>query len=101
MTHKPLTDITLAMNNYNTNNNYNFTLLDAIIINHLTSYPYTTDSDLAARSICSERTVKRAINKLCTFGLLEKYFDPDHTKHVQINFNAYNNFLKDNQKEVI
>lgn len=91
-----LTNITSAMKHYNTKHNYNFNLLDALIIEHLTSHHYTTDSDLAAKSICSERTIKRAINKLCDIGLLEKHFDPDHTKHVRINEHAYNKLLKDN-----
>lgn len=88
-------DIITAMKNYNTKHNYNFTLLDALIINNIATNKYTTDADLAEKTLCSERTIKRAINKLCDLNILEKHHDPDHTKHVHINPIKYQELLGD------
>lgn len=88
-------NIITAMKNYNTKHNCNLTLLDALIINHVATNEYTTDADLAEKTLCSERTIKRAINKLCDLNLLEKYHDPDHTKHVHINLIKYQELLGD------
>ena len=86
-------DLSLAMHNYNKTHTSNFNLIDAFIVSALTLAPYTTDTDLAVKALCSERTIKRSINKLCEEGIIQKHLDHDNTKHVHIITEAYNNLL--------
>lgn len=87
------TSFTAAMNKYNKAHNYNFTIIDALTISTLHSNTYTTDADLAQLLLCSDRTIKRSINKLCSLGLAQKHFAQDNTKTVQVNRSALNNFI--------
>lgn len=87
------TNLIAAIHCYNKTNNSNLTLIDAFILQTLSTNSYTTDADLAAKALCSERTVKRAINKLCECGLAKKHLAYDNTKSVQLCSEAYNNLL--------
>lgn len=84
-----------AIRNYNETTPNPLTLLDALIINHIASNEYTTDYDLAQNTLCSERTIKRAITKLCDLNFLIKHYDKNNTKHVTINQTSYHNLLGD------
>lgn len=86
-------DFTSAMNNYNKTHNYNFTIIDAFTMATLHANTYTTDLDLAQRLLCSDRTIKRSINKLCSLGFVKKHFAQDNTKTVQVNCTSLNNFI--------
>lgn len=87
------TSITSAMDNYNKSHNYNFTVLDALVLDHIMSSSYTNDAELAKLTICSERTIKRSINKLNSFGLIKKHIAPNHVKTLIANLDAINNFI--------
>lgn len=89
------TSITSAMDNYNKSHNYNFTVLDALVLDHIMSSDYTNDAELAKLTICSERTIKRSINKLDAFGLIKKYIAPNHIKTLVANLEAINNFINE------
>lgn len=84
-----------AIRNYNKTTQNPLTLLDALILNHIVSNEYTTDHDLAQKTLCSERTIKRAISKLCDLNFLAKHYDKNNTKYVTINQVSYNNLLGD------
>lgn len=87
------TSITSAMDNYNKSHNYNFTVLDALVLDHIMSSNYTNDAELAKLIICSERTIKRSINKLDSFGLIKKHIAPNHVKTLIANIDVINNFI--------
>jgi len=85
--------ITLAMDNYNKVHNYTFNLIDAFVLDTVVSNSYKTDAHLAQQALCSERTIKRSINKLCICGILEKHLAYNNTKSLILNKKAYNNLL--------
>ena len=87
-----------AIHHYNKTNSSTLTLIDAFILQTLSTNSYTTDADLATKALCSERTIKRAINKLCECGLAQKHLAHDNAKSVQLCTLAYNQLLK--HKEV-
>lgn len=75
------TNIINALRIYNKNHNeQKFSILDALILEAVTTSTYTTDQDLAERFMCSERTVKRSINKLAEHGFIAKHLDTNNTK---------------------
>lgn len=87
------TNLIYAISNYNKTHKPTLNLTDAFILSTLHSTPYHSDSDLASKALCSERTIKRSINKLCECGLLEKHLAYDNTKSVNIKEDVYNNLL--------
>lgn len=79
------TNIINALSIYNKNHNeQKFSILDALILEAVSAQTYTTDQDLAERFMCSERTVKRSINKLCECGFITKHLDHDNTKSLAL-----------------
>ena len=78
-------DIFVATNNYNKQMGRYFSCRDVLVICIMLSGAYTTDQDLSKLAACSLSTVKRSINKLCDFGILEKHIAPNHTKTLTIN----------------
>lgn len=77
-------DIFVAINNYNKQMGRHFSCRDTFVICTVLSDAYTTDQDLSKLAACSLSTVKRSINKLCDFGILEKHIAPDHTKTLTV-----------------
>ena len=77
-------DIFVAINNYNKQIGRHFSCRDTFVICTVLSDAYTTDQDLSKLAACSLSTVKRSINKLCDFGILEKHIAPDHTKTLTV-----------------
>ena len=83
-----------ALNSYNqTNRTQKFSVIDALILDTILSKAYTTDRHLASCFMCSERTVKRSINKLCDFGFVIKHLAADHTKTLTPQQDVINNFM--------
>ena len=81
----PIENIINTLRTYNSENNeQKFSILDALILNAVTTSTYTTDQDLAERFMCSERTVKRSINKLAEHGFIAKHLDTNNTKTLTI-----------------
>lgn len=89
------TDIATAMNNYNKNHNCNFALVDSLVLGIVRSNTYTTDTELAEQLLCSERTIKRSINKLCSFGLIKKHLSYDNTKTLSLQEDALKHFIQE------
>lgn len=77
-------DIFIAINNYNKQMGRHFSCRDIFVICTVLSDAYTTDQDLSKLAACSLSTVKRSINKLCDFGILEKHIALDHTKTLTV-----------------
>lgn len=77
-------DIFVATNNYNKQIGRYFSCRDVLVTCIVLSGAYTTDQDLSKLAACSLSTVKRSINKLCDFGILEKHIAPDHTKTLTV-----------------
>lgn len=77
-------DIFVAINNYNKQMGRYFSCRDVLVTCIVLSGAYTTDQDLSKLAACSLSTVKRSINKLCDFGILEKHIAPDHTKTLTV-----------------
>lgn len=85
--------IATAMNTYNKTYHGYFIVTDFLVLSAIASGTYTTDNDLARRTMTSERTIKRSINKLCEFGILEKHIIQNHIKTLTMNQAALNAFI--------
>lgn len=84
-----------ALNAYNnTSTAQKFSILDALILDTIASGAYKTDRNLALTFMCSERTIKRSINKLCEFGFIKKHLAHDNTKTLELHATVFHNFLK-------
>lgn len=90
-----MNNIIAAMHNYNHDGPDTFNLIDAVVLNTIISGSYTTDSELASWSLSSLSTVKRSINKLCTFGFITKHITPNHIKTLEVHQDTLNKFLSD------
>lgn len=86
-------DLSFAMHNYNHAHNYNFNITDLFTLEALLSDAYTNDAELARMAMCSLRTIKRSINKLCEFGFITKHLAHDNTKTLELHHNAIKSFL--------
>ena len=80
-----LDDLAYAMINYDNTKRHRFTLIDLAVMENVILNTYTNDIELARIAMCSLSTVKRSINKLCEFGLLEKHLAHDNAKTLQLN----------------
>lgn len=78
-------DLFFAMINYDNAKRHKFTLIDLAIMETIMSGAYTTDIELARIALCSLSTIKRSINKLCEFGLIEKHIAYDNSKTLKLN----------------
>ena len=87
-------DIGTAMSNYNKLHGRHFITIDSFIICALLSDAYTTDQELAQLSMSSLSTVKRSINKLCNFGLINKHLSHTNQKTLTINEPQLHTFIR-------
>lgn len=85
-------DIGTAMSNYNKLHGRYFITIDSFIVCAVLSDAYTTDQELAQLSMSSLSTVKRSINRLCSFGLLNKHISHTNQKTLTINEPQLRNF---------
>jgi hypothetical protein len=86
------------MLNYNQAHGRYFITIDSFIACAILSDAYTTDYELANLSMSSLSTVKRSINKLCEFGIVEKHISKTNQKtllisstHLEAFLNQYSN----------
>lgn len=87
-------NIANALGAYNKlGNTPQFAILDALILDTIISGAYTTDAQLATCFMCSERTIKRSINKLCDFGFITKHLAHDNAKSLGLQQDVWNAFL--------
>ena len=91
--------ITAAMSNYNSTHERHFILIDSLIMQTIASGVHATDEELAHLTMSSTRTVKRSINKLCTFGLIKKHLAHDNTKSLELQQDALDHFISTYTKE--
>lgn len=82
-----------AMINYDNAKRHRFTLIDLTVMESIISNAYTTDAALASIAMCSLSTIKRSINKLCDFGLLQKHLAQDNTKTLTVDQEMMNLFM--------
>ena len=96
-------NISKALSTYNntTNNNSYFSILDALVLDTIASGSYKTDAQLATLYMCSASTIKRSINKLCSFGFITKHLAHDNTKSLELHQDKLNAFIKTYGSEVI
>lgn len=85
--------ITTAMNNYNKSNKRYFLPIDSLVLKTIVSNAYTTDANLASIGVCSERTIKRSINRLCNLGLVSKHYARDNAKSLELQQDTVKMFL--------
>lgn len=96
MTENPIymrDDICFAMSNYNKTQKHYFLAVDSFIACVILSNAYTTDHKLAHLSMSSLSTVKRSINRLCDFGLVEKHLSKTNQKTITVNHKFLDAFL--------
>lgn len=86
-------DICIAMSNYNKAQEHNFIAIDSFIVNAILSDAYTSDHELAQLSMSSLSTVKRSINRLCVFGILQKHISKTNQKALTVNAQFLEQFL--------
>lgn len=94
-------DLFCAMVNYDSANGHKFTLIDLVIMEMIILDTYTTDIELARLALCSLSTIKRSINKLCSFGFITKHLSHDNTKSLELHQDKLNAFIKTYGNEVI
>ena len=86
-------DICIAMSNYNESQHRYFITIDSYVVCAVLSGAYTSDHELARLSMSSLSTVKRSINKLCNFGILQKHISKTNQKALTVNHQHLEKFL--------
>lgn len=84
-----------ALSTYNeTTHEQKFSIIDVLVLEAALTNTYTTDQHLAVKLMCSQRTIKRSINKLCDFGFITKHLAYDNTKTLELHGDALNHFCQ-------